>query len=77
MFVKELALHVTRLSEQLDRRAKGFQASTAESCAEARDNLLSSIGYYREKASHIMAERSGDFRSRLEELRGELERMRS
>jgi hypothetical protein len=77
MFVKELALHVSRLRDQLDRQAKGFQSATAESCAEARDNLLSSIGYYRTKASHIMAERAGDFHSRLDELRGELERMRS
>jgi hypothetical protein len=77
MFVKEVALHVSRLREQLDRQAKGFQAATAESCAEARDNLLSSIGYSREKASHIVADRAEEFRSRLDELRGELERMRS
>ena len=77
MFLKELSLHVTRLREQVDRRARGFQASTAESCTECRDNLLSSISYYREKASHLFAERAEDFHSRLEELRGELEKIRS
>jgi hypothetical protein len=76
MFLKELSLHVSRLREQLDRRARGIQAATAESCAESRDNLLNSIHYYRDKASHIVSERAEDFRSRLDELRGELEKLR-
>jgi hypothetical protein len=76
MFVKELNLHVTRLREQLDRRARGFQAATAESCAECRDNLMSSISYYREKATRLVEGRACDFHARLDELRGELEKMR-
>ncbi len=77
MFLKELSLHLDGLRKELDRRQRGLTACNCKQSDEIQENLLSGIRHYRDLASRLVAGSRTDFLSRLDRLKGELEKLSS
>jgi len=77
MFLKELSLHLDSLRKELDRRGRGLKACNCKQSDEIKENLISGIGHYRDMAGKLVASSRDDFLSRLERLRGELDKLSS
>ncbi|MGD9547101.1 MAG: hypothetical protein AB7V45_06055 [Candidatus Krumholzibacteriia bacterium] len=75
MFLKELSLHLDRLKQASADRRDELMAAAARSSSEIKDNLLQGIKYYRELGGRLAAEKKDAFLARLEELKGDLEKL--
>jgi hypothetical protein len=73
MFLRELALYITYLRDELARHRLGLSPNTPSYFSEFKENLLGGIDYYRRLAEQLAAELPSDFRERLEQLRQTLE----
>ncbi|MBU8870126.1 MAG: hypothetical protein KOO60_04535 [Gemmatimonadales bacterium] len=75
MFLKELSLHLDGLRAEAERRRKELGACNC-SADKVRDNLLSGIRHYRDLATRLVSGQKDEFSTKLETLRGELDRIR-
>jgi hypothetical protein len=73
MFLRELALYITYLRDELARHRLGLSPNTPSYFSEFKENLLGGIDYYRRLAEQLAAELPSDFRERLKQLRQTLE----
>ncbi|MCP4574592.1 MAG: hypothetical protein GY838_19760 [bacterium] len=73
MFLKELSLHVDRLSEELARKRAGLPTPGMPDPAKVRDELAAGIAHYRTLAAERFEQGKTGFRRRLAALGKELE----
>jgi hypothetical protein len=73
MFLRELALYITYLRDELARHRLGLSPNAPSYFSEFKENLLGGIDYYRRLAEQLAAELPSDFRERLKQLRQTLE----
>jgi hypothetical protein len=76
MLLNELSLHVGCLKRDLDRKAKGLADIKLMSLDEVRANLANGIRQYGELAGQMAADSKEAFLTRLESLRGDLEKLK-
>ncbi len=73
MFLKELSLHVDRMKQDWERRRQGLAAAKANASEEIQKNLGQGIQLYRDQAAQLAADKKGEFISKLDALRRDLE----
>jgi len=76
MFLKELSLHLDRLKKDMDRRRQGLADVKNKSSEEIRNNLMDGIRQYHGHASRIASGSKDAFLSKLDSLRGDLDRIK-
>ncbi len=72
VFLRELALYIAHLRQQMERYAIGLVAQKSSYFAEFRDNLMGGIAYYRERALRFARDTQTHFLAELAELESEL-----
>ncbi|MEE8367089.1 MAG: hypothetical protein V3S30_02110 [Thermoanaerobaculia bacterium] len=75
MFIRELALYVDNLREELEKYSLELSARAPKYFGEFKQNLLDGIEYYRERAEHFIDEKRTCFLDDLQSLREALDRM--
>lgn len=75
MFIKELAIYVDYLKEELDRYALKLSERTPKYFEEFHENLLSGIEHYHKLASEYLEDRKEKFLKDLESLKAEVEKL--
>jgi hypothetical protein len=75
MFLKELSLHLDGLKKEFARRQEELGSCNCNTDS-VRENLLTGIRHYREMASRLVNEQRDAFSAKLENLRGELDRIK-
>ena len=73
MFTSELKIYVDYLRNEVEKLHSGVVAQTPKYLGEFRANLLEGIGYYRELASHFVADQRDRFTGELDALVSQLE----
>lgn len=68
MFIRELALYVDYLANELDQCSRGIEKYTAKYFGEFRANLLRGIGHYRDVSECLAQEQRASFLSALQSL---------
>lgn len=69
MFIRELAIYIDYLLDELERRSLGFSSYSIEYFQEFRKNLCDGIDHYRRLADRFEAEARSRFLDELERLR--------
>ena len=76
MFLKEISLHLDRLKKDIDRRRQGLADVKNKSSEEIRENLMDGIRQYHRLASQIASDSKDAFLSKLDSLRGDLDKIK-
>ncbi|MEN8007750.1 MAG: hypothetical protein ABFS42_12090 [Candidatus Krumholzibacteriota bacterium] len=76
MFLKEISLHLDRLKRDIDRRRKGLVEVKNMPSEEIRTNLMKGIRQYRDLASQMASDSKDAFLSKLDSLRGDLDKIK-
>jgi hypothetical protein len=76
MFLKELSLHLDRLRTEVERHKQGLIEATPKSTQTVIANLSNGIAHYKDNVSNAVADKKGEFASRLDKLRKELEKIK-
>ncbi len=76
MFLKEISLHLDRLKKDMDRRRQGLADVKNKSSEEIRNNLMDGIRQYHRLASQIASDKKDAFLSKLDNLRGDLDKIK-
>lgn len=75
MFIRELALYVEYLRDELKEFSLELSTQSPKYFSEFAENLLGGIDYYRARAQEIVAQKQDRFVGELERLRGVIEGM--
>ena len=76
MFLKEISLHLDRLKKDIDRRRQGLAEVKNKSSEEIRANLMDGIRQYHRLASQMASDSKDAFLSKLDSLRGDLDKIK-
>ncbi len=75
LFIRELAIYVDHLGEELEKYSLDLSSRAPKYFREFKENLLSGIDYYRTRAEHFIDEKRNGFLDDLRSLREVIEGM--
>jgi len=75
MFIKELAIYIEYLKEELDRYALKLSERTPKYFEEFHDNLMNGIEHYHKLAGEYLVDRKEKFLKDLDSLKAEVEKL--
>ena len=73
MFIRELAIYIEHLGDEIEKYSMNLSARAPKYFAEFKENLFSGIEYYRSCAEHFIEEKRNTFLDDLARLRESLE----